>query len=242
MSHLDALLAELRDKAGVLKAQPVAAEAVVAKAEEPKVEPAPVVAEPEVAKSFKVTDADGNEMEAVDGFEIIKSLRAELEAVRAEVAGMKAAAAPAVDADALTKSFTDGLAGVSGHTEEMAKALGATMDALAEARGALDAANTRMTAQDEKLAAQDVLVKSLAADLAKFGASGVGRASVVTVHEKQSPVAVQKAQPTMGEVFAKAMELNKEGKLNALEVSTVTASVNGGRGIPERFAHLFGAA
>jgi hypothetical protein len=261
MSHLDALLTELRSKADALVVAPPAATEVAKAVEAAPVaavaEAAPVVeakaaetveAKPaegeEVAKSFKVKDEAGVEHDAIDGFALIKALGDDMTALRAEVATLKGAieAAPkAPDAEALTKSFTDHLAPVANGTEEMAKALGATMDALASARTDLAAASARLAAQGEQITAQDAVLKSLTENMEKIGAQGVGRVSTVSVHERPSVAAVQKAAPTMGEVFAKAQALNVAGTINAIDVSRVNSWVNSGRGIPPDLAHHFAA-
>lgn len=194
--------------------------------------------EGDFGKSFFVTDADGNKVPAVDGFAVIKSLVADITALRGELAELKATVEAPVEVpgiDGLQKSFTDGMAGVAGQTETMAKALTVALEGLATSQA--DVANL-----SGRIEAQDALVKSLSTKLDAFGATGSGRRSTVSVHEKPSPAAVADVQPTVGELFAKASTLISAGKLSGADAARVNAWVNAGRGIPPELAALFAAA
>lgn len=263
MTDLDALLSGLRDRADALaKAQPaeeakveVAAEPVAEAAAEPveaeASEPAAEAAEEPVAKSegdfgesFEVTLADGSKAPAIDGFAVIKSLAAKVEALTAQLDEIKAAPAaePATfDFDGLKKSFDDGMTGVASQTEVMAKALGAALDALTASNEKSAELTTRVAELTAKAAAQDDVMKSLAAKLDAFGTTGAGRRATVSVHEKPSPAAVKQDEPTVGDLFAKANALVGAGKLNAVDVSRIVAAVNHGRGIPTEYAAHFAA-
>jgi transcription termination factor Rho len=288
MTNLEALLAELREKAaGFAKAEEApAAEAVVAKAAEPEAAPAeaavadadaeetvakagaaPVAAEEpaagsegvdtdegdeaHVAKAMTVTDADGNERVAIDGFALIKSLQDDVAALRddnvalrAELDALKAVeppqAAPAVADEALAKSFADHQAATTQHTETLAKSLAAALDALGAAQAEGKAAAERAAATEAALGEHATLIKSLQADLKAFGETGSGRRSAVVLHEKSSPLPVAApAAPSIGDVFAKAQRLNAEGKINSLDVARICAWANSGQGLPPEFGHLF---
>lgn len=264
MTDLDALLAQLRERSAVLaKSQPAVETAPAAAV--PEV-PAAAAPEPEqqndpaaeadadaaahgaededddaaggdFGKSITVTDAEGNEHDALDGFALIKALQADIDDLRAELATLKDAPVLVADdgrVEGLQKSFTEG-------TETLAKSLVAAMDGLVSMQALASEQATTIAAQAQQIAATDVLVKSLQADVAKFGAAGSGRRAAVTVHERPSAVPVAPKVASVGELFAKATALNVEGKLTSTDVARVVARVNSGGGVPSEFAHLFNA-
>lgn len=193
----------------------------------------------ETAKSFKVKREDGTEVDAIDGFALIKALETKLDAALVEIAeikvsGVTAAAVEPVDVDGLRKSFDE-------QTETMAKALATAMDALSASQTQVVALTQKLDTQAQAIAQQGALVKSLSDKVTEFGSTGRGRVSTVSVHEKPSPAAVTEAAPTVGELFAKANTLIATGKLNAHDASRVNAWVNSGRGIPPDLAALFAA-
>lgn len=265
MTDLDALLAQLRERSAVLaKSQPAVETAPAAAA--PEVPAAAAAPEPEqqndpaaeadadaaaqgaededdeaaggdFGKAIKVTDAEGNEHDGIDGFALIKALQADIDDLRAELATLKDAPVLVADdgrVEGLQKSFVEG-------SETLAKSLVVAMDGLAAAQALAAEQAEVIKAQDARLVAAEALVKSLGADVAKFGAAGSGRRAAVTVHERPSAVPVAAPVASVGEVFAKAQALNAAGKLTSIDVARVVARVNSGVGVPAEFAHLFAA-
>ena len=200
------------------------------------------------AQAIEAFDKDGNPIPAIDGLALIKSVRDEfvagLDALRAEfaaaIAAVPAPAAAAVSEE-VTKGFTDQVTVVGAQAGELAKALSLALDAVAAEQTARAAQDARIAAQETALGQQGEIIKSMTDALQRYGAAGVGRVSAVTALDRPSPLA--KAQPgqTVEQVFAKAEALNKEGKLNAVDVSRICARVNHGLGVPDEFRALFAA-
>lgn len=250
MSELDALLAELRSKTDALaksEAAPAAAEtkAEEPKAEEPKAEEkteAPKADEPkeEVAKAedgaFEVTDAEGNKLQAVDGFALLKAMQAEIDALRAEVTAL-----PKPDAEAVAKSFADAELANRTVDVELAKSLKSAITEVEAGKAALAASDAKVETLSAALAAQGEVVKSLSDRVDAFASEGTGRRSVVTLHERPSAVSKSEAAPTIGEIFAKANDLIRAGKLTGMDAARLNASVNSGRGVPADLAAVFAA-
>lgn len=253
MSEIQALLAELGAKADALAANAEAAPAAeateaateegVAKSEATATEGAAEAGAAEgkaegaadgedVAKgeTFEVTDAEGNKLQAVDGFALIKALRDEVEALKARVEA---------EPQAVAKSFTDAAAAADATASALAKSLGVALDKAASAEAALKAADARVAALEAALVEQGDVVKSLQAAVEKIGTQGVGRQSVVTLHERPSTVAKAAPEQTIGDIFAKAIELNRAGKLSSMDVARINASANSGRGLPAEYQPLF---
>jgi hypothetical protein len=194
-------------------------------------------------KSLTVTDAEGNEIPAVDGWELIKSMQDEMDALRAEVAELRAA--PVGD---IAKSFGEQLGGFEATTETLIKSLGEAFDAIAAFReenaalvARVDTQADGLQAADRAFAEQATTIKSLSEQVAAYGATGRGRQSVLVPQDRPGALPGAPTPVTIADVFAKAMDLNKAGKLNSVEVAKVTASVNSGRGVPAEFAPLFAA-
>lgn len=152
--------------------------------------------DPTLGKSFGVTLADGSQVEAYDGTELVKSLLADMD-VRKEETGA------------------------------LHKALEVTLGVLSGMR--------------ETVANQAVLIKSLQADVAKLGATGTGRRSVVTVLDKPTgaTAAAKPAGIAYPDVMSKALALQSEGKMTGLDVSRLVSHANHGLGIPEDLARHF---
>jgi hypothetical protein len=234
-------------------AAPTAVEPVVAATEpvaEPTAEPAAEQAQADEADldgeptfdldgfdadEFDVTDADGNVVKAINGFAMMKALHGQIVTLRAEVVALKEAA----PAEAMAKSFTDGTAAQAAMTESLAKSLTSALDAVEQSRGMLAAQAERIAAQEQRIAAQDALVKSLSVAVEKYGATGTGRVSAVTVLERPSTVTTVAKGLSVGEIFAKAESLNKSGAISGSDVGRIVAYANGGHGLPPELAHHF---
>lgn len=86
------------------------------------------------------------------------------------------------------------------------------------------------------LKAQGELIKSLQGEVKRLGASGSGRRTVMTVREPaEQAAAAGQPYPT---VMAKALSLQKEGKMTGMDVCRVEAHVNRFGEIPADLAAL----
>lgn len=94
--------------------------------------------------------------------------------------------------------------------------------------------------------AQDALLKSLQGDMAKLRREGQGRKALLSVHDKPAGGPAKPQHPTPNEIMAKALELNKDKKITALDVALLNVRANNARAgepvaIPDHLAAYFAA-
>lgn len=205
----------------------------------------------EVGKSFTVTGPDGQPRQAIDGFEMLKSMQAEITALRTELADHKSAvlmAEPTAGEGDVAKSFGEQMSSFELVTEEFAKSLGEAFDALRESGEKNAALEARIEQQAEGLAAADaafaaqaLTIKALSEQVSAFGETGRGRQSIVVPQDRPGALPTTAKAVTIGEIFAKATELNKAGVLTGFDVARVNTSVNSGRGVPADLQQHFAA-
>ena len=80
---------------------------------------------------------------------------------------------------------------------------------------------------------QGTILKSLNEQVAKLSSQGKGRKTMIAVNERPAPgeqtmTKSQPAQMSGGELMAKALAAQREGKLTGLQVATAEASLNHG--------------
>lgn len=126
---------------------------------------------------------------------------------------------------------------------ELVKSLVAAQERIARHLNvALSAATTLAKKLDERAAQaedQSRLVKSLQEQVAKLGAQGKGRKTVLSVHEKPSVTPASHApQPT--EVLAKARSLLMEGAFSSIDVARVETYLGRGLPLPEDLSSRLG--
>lgn len=168
--------------------------------------------EEHMQKSFSIQAADGSTIEVQDASELIKALSGRLDETTQTVFQTLESATSVIKAQgALIKSMTDKIA----------------------------AQETLLGAQTTKIDEQATLVKSLRTDLDKFGSSGSGRRAVVTVAERTAaPATETMAKGGMPEgvttetFFAKAMDLQKAGRLTGADIALAEAALNSGIAVP----------
>lgn len=114
----------------------------------------------------------------------------------------------------------------------LSKSLGTARDVALEATKrtdvlakALAGAGRLISGLEQRLAAQDDLIKALRADVERVGGQPAGRKAVLNVHDK--PGATDAAPPAAAprEVLAKALAANKAGRISAVDVATIEASL-----------------
>lgn len=89
--------------------------------------------------------------------------------------------------------------------------------------------------------AQDGLIKSLRADVARIGAQPTGRRTAVTIAER-SPAVVVNDKPSNEQVMAKAMSLVGGGGLSSSDIATVEMSLQRGMPLPPHIAEALSSA
>jgi chromosome segregation ATPase len=275
LGALDALVQNVKGAPAPEAAAAAPAEApAVAKSEAPEGEPAVAAAEPaaaegapEVAKSMTVTDEAGQARVAFDGFKLIEDtkaeLRAEIDALRGELAAVREAAPAAVAPEAIEAEVTKAF-GAHGDLAEqrtglLAKSIMGALEALqadraarAEQAEAVEAVRAENEALRVELAAlrtadqaREVMLKSLETQVEAFGFTGRGRASaaVPTVRPAAVPGAAAAAPAlTQEQVFAKAKALRAAGTITTGDVSLIVASAHSNAGIPAHLRQHFVAA
>lgn len=158
-----------------------------------------------MAKSFTLKTDDGETLQVVDASDLIKALGGRL--------------------DETTASIQETFASVVG----VMKAQGELVKSL----------TAKYEEQTATIAGQDTLIKSLQAEVTKLGSQPAGRRAVVTVAERQaSPATEVMAKAGMPEgvttedFFAKALNMQSEGKLTGVDIAIAEASLNAGQAVP----------
>lgn len=159
-----------------------------------------------MAKSFSLQTEDGSTIEVVDASDMLKALGARLDQTTASVEQTFASLVGIVKAqDGLTKSLID-----------------------------------KLNEQGGTIESQGALIKSMQETIDKLGSSGAGRKAVVTLAERQSAPSTQvmaKAGMPEGvtteEFFAKALDMQREGRLTGVDISLAETCINHGQAVPE---------
>lgn len=90
---------------------------------------------------------------------------------------------------------------------------------------------------------QGEMIKALQADVTKVGNTGTGRRGILTVLEKQNMGAGagdgKPAKPARGDVMAKALSLQKEGHIGAVDVARIEANFDKHGTIPTDYQGLY---
>jgi hypothetical protein len=121
---------------------------------------------------------------------------------------------------------------------EMVKSLQADIDALTTQNDELSKALTATIGLVKQMHAfghqQVTLMKSLRDDVAKFGGQPTGRRSVLSVNEKiiAGTPAAAPAKLTHGEIMAKALQAQKDGRIESGDVARIEARANRGIELP----------
>ena len=138
----------------------------------------------------------------------------------------------AFDATDLIKSLGARLEVAEAATVQHGTTIQATEANLAKALTAASMLAGMVKSQDARARAQDDLIKSLQADVARIGNQPVGRKAVVAMAEKTvaGRAAVSGTDPN--EIMAKAMTANAAGQLMASDVARLEASFNAGLAAP----------
>ena len=151
----------------------------------------------------------------------------------------------------LGKSFSvtmpDGTVREAFDGEEMLKSLGTEVEALQkhseQSDKVLGEAIGLIKSMHGTIKSQESTMKSMREEIARLGRSGTGRKAMLSVHDRPSTTPAPEAPKGMpyGDVMSKALTLQREGKLSAMQVCRLEAHVNRGHGIPEDIAPLLGA-
>lgn len=148
---------------------------------------------------------EDNEEEAEEGADdkpMAKSLTIDGEAVEV------------IDGEQILKSLNDMGGRMTATEQVLAKALGSMTTALGQ---------------------QNDLIKSLSDRVEKLSGQGRGRKTVLAIHEKQDPSTLAKSEPkglSGGEIMAKSLAAQANGKLTGLEVARVEQHLNLGLAVP----------
>jgi hypothetical protein len=161
--------------------------------------------EGEMRKSFTVKLSDGTDLEVEDGSELVKALSTRFDANEEKVLkSLEACVFVITNQGAMLKSLTD-----------------------------------KLTAQETTVKEQDTLIKSLRADLTKIGSAGAGRKTVLSVVEREGQTATtnlaKSGMPegvTADTFFAKALDMQKAGKITGSDISLAEACLNLGQPVP----------
>lgn len=89
---------------------------------------------------------------------------------------------------------------------------------------------------------QNEMIKALQADVAKLGNAGTGRRGILTVLEKQNMGAGggdKPAKPSRDEIMSKALSLQKDGHIGAVDVARIEANYNKFGTIPSDYQGLY---
>lgn len=156
-------------------------------------------------KSFVIQTEGGETIEVQDASELLKSLSARM--------------------DGSEKQVLTTLESVA----TLLKSQGALIGSLTD----------RLAAQTDTIGAQDTLIKSMRTDLDKIGSAPGGRKAVVTVAERTTATATdimaKAGMPegvTVETFFAKAFDMQKDGKLTGVDIAIAEASLNSQAPIP----------
>ncbi len=118
--------------------------------------------------------------------------------------------------------------------EMVVKALSSTTDLI-------KSMNAQMVTQAEALTSQGSLIKALRGEVARLGATGTGRRSALSIHEKPSTTVAEPAPtgPSYADVMAKAQTLQRQGQLGGADVARIVSYANRGLGIPDDLTKHF---
>jgi hypothetical protein len=146
------------------------------------------------------------------------------------------------DEPSMTKAFTvktadgaevdviDGSQMLKSHGERIAKIESFGLEAFAEIKAAMGSAL-------ELIKAQGGMIKSLTERLTELAGAGRGRKAVVTIAEKPAPTATMAKAEEQGVTpeafFAKALSLQREGKVSGEDIARAEAALNRGLSVPE---------
>lgn len=130
-----------------------------------------------MGKSFSVTLEDGTELEAYDGTEMIKALRADSDWQMRQAAAV-------------------------------------------------------MSRQNDLIKSLSREVRTLTRRVEALGTRPAGRKSVLSVHDKPSALPEPTNAPAPGEVLAKALKAQREGKLHGGQIAEIEAYLSRGVGLP----------
>jgi hypothetical protein len=162
--------------------------------------------EEHMSKSFVIETEGGQKIEVTDASDLLKSLTARF--------------------DGSEKQILTTLESVA----TLLKSQGALIQTMTE----------RMGTQAETIGSQETLIKSMRTDLDKLGSAPGGRKAVVTVAERQAGPATdlmaKAGMPegvTVDNFFAKAFDLQKDGKLTGTDIAIAEANLNSGQPVPQ---------
>jgi hypothetical protein len=99
--------------------------------------------------------------------------------------------------------------------------------------------NEKIVSQETTIKEQETLVKSLKGDLEKVSSQGAGRRAVLAIsepaHATASAVMAKAGMPegvTVDNFFAKALDMQKAGKLTGIEIAIAESALNSGNEVP----------
>lgn len=159
-----------------------------------------------MAKSFSIQTEDGQTLEVMDASEMLKSFGARLDESTATMQSLFSSVVGVMQSqDKLVKSLTDKLEGAATTITE-----------------------------------QGTLIKSLQEEVTKLGSAPGGRKAVLTVAERTTAPATdimaKAGMPegvTVDDFFAKASNLQLEGKITGVDIAYAETCLNHGQAIPE---------
>lgn len=159
-----------------------------------------------MAKSFSIQTEDGATIQVQDASDMLKSLTTRLD-----------------EHAASTQVTLESVVSVVKGQGELLKSL-----------------TDKLLASEKTVSEQSDLIKSLRGDMEKLGTTGAGRKSVLAVAERHTAtstdVMAKAAMPegvTTDDFFAKALDMQREGRLTGVDISLAESCVNSGRPIPE---------
>jgi len=162
--------------------------------------------EKHMAKSFTIKTDGGEEIQVQDASDLLKSLGVRLD-----------------ETNTTMQTTFETVVGVMKAQGEMVKSL-----------------TDKLLERDKTISEQGELLKSLQAEVAKIGSAPAGRKAVVTVAERaaapSTEILAKSGMPdgvSTEDFFAKALDLQREGKLTGVDIALSEACLNSGRPVPE---------
>lgn len=135
----------------------------------------------------------------------------------------------AYDGTEMMKAMSVRLTDVTAHADE----LGAELDGT---RGELTKALAASAGLLGIVKQQGALLKSLQADVARFGGGGAGRKASLTLHAKEAGPAAPAAPPTGPSIMTKAMSAYDAGKLTGGDIARLESHLGRGNPVPDDIA------
>lgn len=166
----------------------------------------------DMVKSFSIKLESGETVEVADAGDMLKALTARVDESEGKILGSLTAAVQVITAQSsMLKSLSEKLA----------------------------AAETTVSQHSTTINGQADLIKSLQADLTKFGNTGAGRKAVLTVTERTTGTSTAAAAKngipegvTTEQFFAKAMDMQSAGRITGVDIAIAENCLNHGMEIP----------